>query len=141
MVLKHCPKLRDCDTKYNTLPQIKNSSGYDDITSKILKACTPLIIRTLGHIYNHSLYTGVLPDCLKISIVKPSFKMGDKNCMTNYRIISLLTGFTEVLEKAMYNRLIHHISTNNILLPEQFGFRQGKSTDNAAFKLMVYSIY
>jgi hypothetical protein len=26
--------------------------------------------------------------------------------------------------------------TNNILLPEQFGFGQGKSTDNAAFKLM-----
>jgi hypothetical protein len=25
--------------------------------------------------------------------------------------------------------------TNNILVPEQFGFRQGKSTENAAFKL------
>jgi hypothetical protein len=25
--------------------------------------------------------------------------------------------------------------TNNILVPEQFGFRQGESTDNAAFKL------
>jgi hypothetical protein len=25
--------------------------------------------------------------------------------------------------------------TNNILAPEQFGFRQGKSTDNAAFKV------
>jgi hypothetical protein len=29
--------------KYNTLPQIKNSSGYDEITSKILKACASLI--------------------------------------------------------------------------------------------------
>jgi len=29
--------------------------------------------------------------------------------------------------------------TTNILVPEQFGFRQGKSTDNAAFKLTVYS--
>jgi hypothetical protein len=34
----------------------------------------------------------------------------------------------------MYNRLSHHVHTNNILTPEQFGFRQGKSTDNAAFK-------
>jgi hypothetical protein len=25
--------------------------------------------------------------------------------------------------------------TNNIIVPEQFGFRQGKSEDNAAFKL------
>jgi len=35
----------------------------------------------------------------------------------------------------MYNRLSHHTHTNSILVPEQFGFRQEKSTDNAAFKL------
>jgi hypothetical protein len=29
--------------------------------------------------------------------------------------------------------------TNNVLVPEQFGFRQGSSTENAAFKLTVYS--
>jgi len=29
--------------------------------------------------------------------------------------------------------------TNNILVPEQFGFGQGKSTNNAAFKLTMYS--
>jgi hypothetical protein len=43
--------------------------------------------------------------------------------------------FSKVLEKVMYNRLSHHMHTNNTLIPEQFGFRQGKSTDNAAFKL------
>jgi hypothetical protein len=35
----------------------------------------------------------------------------------------------------MYSRLSHHMHTNNILVPEQFGFRQGSSTENAAFKL------
>jgi hypothetical protein len=55
--------------------------------------------------------------------------------MKNYRPISALTVFSKVLEKVMYNRLSHHMHTNNILIPEQFGFRQGKSTDNAAFKL------
>jgi hypothetical protein len=43
--------------------------------------------------------------------------------------------FSKVLEKVMYNRLSHHMHTNNILVPEQFGFRQGKSTDNADFML------
>jgi hypothetical protein len=47
----------------------ENSSGYDEITSKILKACASLISQPLSHIYNHSLYTGVFPDHLKISIV------------------------------------------------------------------------
>jgi hypothetical protein len=35
----------------------------------------------------------------------------------------------------MYSRLSHYLQTNNILVPEQFGFRKGISTENAAFKL------
>jgi hypothetical protein len=35
----------------------------------------------------------------------------------------------------MYNGLSHYLQTNNILVPEQFGFRKGISTENAAFKL------
>jgi hypothetical protein len=55
--------------------------------------------------------------------------------MSNYRPISLLTTFSKILEKVMYNRLGHYLQTNNILVPEQFGFRKGISTENAAFKL------
>jgi hypothetical protein len=35
----------------------------------------------------------------------------------------------------MYNRLSHHTQTNNIFVPEQFGFRKGMSTEDTAFKL------
>jgi hypothetical protein len=35
----------------------------------------------------------------------------------------------------MYSRLSHHVHTNNILIPKQYGFRQGSSTEDAAFKL------
>jgi hypothetical protein len=35
----------------------------------------------------------------------------------------------------MYSRLSHHRHTNNILVPEQFGFRKGISTEDASFKL------
>jgi hypothetical protein len=55
--------------------------------------------------------------------------------MQNYRPVSLLMDFLEVLEKVMYNRFSHHKHSNNILLTEQFGFRQGKSIENAAFKI------
>jgi hypothetical protein len=56
--------------------------------------------------------------------------------MTNYRPISLLTIFSKVLEKVMYNRLNHYMHANNILVPEEFGFRKGLSTENAALKLI-----
>jgi hypothetical protein len=35
----------------------------------------------------------------------------------------------------MYDRLSHHVGTNNILVPEQCGIRQGRYRENAAFKL------
>ena len=37
----------------------KKSSGFDEITSKILKAGLSLISLSLSYIYNHLLYTGV----------------------------------------------------------------------------------
>jgi hypothetical protein len=35
----------------------------------------------------------------------------------------------------MHNRLSHYFQSNNVLVPEQFGFRKGISIENAAFKL------
>jgi hypothetical protein len=79
--------------------------------------------------------TGIFPNRLKVSIVRPLYKKGGKTHMSNYRPISLLTTFSKVLEKVMYNRLSLYLQTNNILVPEQFGFRKGISTENATFKL------
>jgi len=71
----------------------KKSSGCDKITSKILKACASLISHPLSYIYNHSLYRGIFPDRLKIAVVKPLYKNGDKTSMTDYRPVSLITVF------------------------------------------------
>ena len=35
----------------------------------------------------------------------------------------------------MYSRLSQHLQTNYILAPEQYAFRKGKSTEDAAFRL------
>jgi hypothetical protein len=55
--------------------------------------------------------------------------------MTNYRPVSLLTGFSKVPEKAMHIRLRQRLNTNNILITEQYGFTKGISTEDAAFRL------
>jgi hypothetical protein len=115
----------------------KNYSGYDGITSKILKVRASQIAYPLTHIYNHSLLTGIFPNPLKVSTVRPLYKKGDKTNMSNYRPISLLTTFSEILQKVLYNRLSHYLHTNNILVLEQPGFRKGISTENTAFKLTV----
>jgi len=60
---------------------------------------------------------------------------GDKFNISNYRPISLLPTFTKIYEKAMYSRLSQNLQTNNILAPEQYAFRNGMSTEDAAFRL------
>jgi hypothetical protein len=71
----------------------KNSYGYNKISTNILKICAPFISSPLNYICNKSINSGVFPTHLKHSIVKPLFKKGDKENMTNYRLI-LLTSFS-----------------------------------------------
>jgi hypothetical protein len=69
----------------------KNSSGYDEISNRIIKSSSPFIISPLTHICNVVLGTGVFPDILKFAIVKICFKKGNIQEISNYRPISLLT--------------------------------------------------
>ena len=57
------------------------------------------------------------------------------NDVSNFRPISLLPVFSKIFEKVMYKLLDNHLNANNILVPEQFGFRKNISTNNATFRL------
>jgi hypothetical protein len=111
----------------------KNSSGYDGISSNMLKLQRMAISEPLPYICNMSTMTGVFPDRLKYAVIKPLYKEGDKVDMEKYRPISMLSAFSKVLEKTMYHRLNQHLQVNNILIQEQFGFWKDLSTDHAAF--------
>jgi hypothetical protein len=72
----------------------------------------------------------------KIFTGKSIFKKGSKTEMSNYRPISLLTYFSIVFEKVIYNRLHNHIKVNNIIAKEQYGFRNNSSTEIASYNLI-----
>ena len=90
----------------------------------------------LTHIINKSLKEGVFPSELKLATVVPIFKAGDTNKITNYRPISVLSFFSKVLEKIIYNKLIEFMDHNDILYSYQFGFRQRHSTQQAIITLV-----
>ena len=73
---------------------------------------------------------------LKYAIVKPVFKKGNKQNISNYRPISLLSSFSKIIEKLINNRLYVHIEKNNILVNEQYGFRTNTSTEQATCMLI-----
>ena len=87
------------------------------------------------------LQTGVFPEEVKIARVTLIFKGGEISDLGNYRPISVLSCFSKILEKNMYNRLYKHLLNNNILYKKQFGFQENHSTDHAIIQLVEKNHY
>jgi hypothetical protein len=58
--------------------KIQESSGYDEISTKILKTSAPFICSPLNYICNKSILSGTFPTRLKNAVVKPLLKKGDR---------------------------------------------------------------
>jgi potassium voltage-gated channel Eag-related subfamily H protein 8 len=109
----------------------KFSVGYDEIPEYVVKHCASFIRGPLTHIYNMSIKSGIFPEKFKIARLKPLYKKGDIQNMQNYRPISVLSVFSKILKKLIYNRLIMFLKKHNILTEAQNGFREKKCTDTA----------
>ncbi len=72
---------------------------------------------------------------MKIAKVIPLFKVGDKHSFTNYRLVSLLSQFSNVLEKLFVIKLDYFIEKNKLLSESQFGFQTKRSTALALMKI------
>ena len=55
--------------------------------------------------------------------------------MSDYRPVSLLTSFSKIFEKGIYNRL-QNTNENNIIDTDQYGFKTNSSTELAIFKVI-----
>jgi len=114
----------------------KDSYGYDEISSRILKISAPCVLSLLTYIFNKILSTGIFLERLKFSEVRPLFKKGDVTEFSNYRPISLLTSFSKIIEKIIYKRLYSYLNDNNILVDDQYGFREKLSTEMTTYTLV-----
>jgi hypothetical protein len=113
----------------------KSSQGYE-IPQNILKLSLLFILSPLTYMCNKSLSLGIFRTRLTYSQINPIYKKGDKTDMANYRPIYLLTSFSKIFEKVIFNRLHHHLDINNILAQEQYGFRTKLSMDLATFDVI-----
>ena len=114
----------------------KNSSGFDNISCKLLKILKPALIKPLTMIINQSLHTGIFPDALKIAKVLPLYKKNDASSFNNYRPISLLPSISKVFEKIMFKQIYNYFQTYKLFYSSQYGFREGHSTELAAIELI-----
>ena len=52
----------------------KKSSGYDEISSDVMKRISPAVFEPMRYIFNLSIEKDIFPDQLKIAKVTPMFK-------------------------------------------------------------------
>ena len=84
-----------------------SSPRWDGIHFKVIKWTCPLYIEQLVHILNLSILQGVFPSELKKSVTLIPISGGDSNMISNYRPVSVLTVFSKMFERIIYNRLFN----------------------------------
>ena len=99
----------------NKLPN-KNSCGFDNLSTKIIKALKDSLIKPLTLIINQILNTDVFPSQLKIAKVIPIFKKDDNKMFNNYRPISLLPVLSKVVEKVISSQINDFFQNKQLIL-------------------------
>jgi len=66
---------------------------------------------------------------MKLAKVIPLYKNGD--IISNYRHVFLLSVFSKILEKVIYNHIMNFVNKHDVLYKFQFGFHKKHSTSMA----------
>lgn len=132
------PVLANIQEIEKTIRKLKNSKapGLDSIHNSLVKKLPPIGILWLGLIINLCLKLSYFPSAWKtakvIGIKKPDKPPDDPG---SYRPISLLSSLSKILERIILTRLKKHIADNNVIPPQQHGFREKHSTTTQLFAI------
>ena len=64
---------------------------------------------------------------MKTQFITPVFKKGNRTDPANYRPVSLTSHVIKVFERVLRNHLVSYLEDNNIITPNQHGFRKKRS--------------
>ena len=101
--------------------------GWDDISIRMIQACGKSITLPLKLLFKTILEEGTFPEDWKKSNVVRIHKKESKNLIKNYRPISLLPIFSNILERLIFNSIFNYFRQNNLFTECQSGFIPGDS--------------
>ena len=108
---------------------MQRTGGPDKITSRELAEAADSLFEGLFSIFKNSLQRGIFPSNWKTGEVVPVFKKGIKSDCANYRPLTMLNLNSKILESVVCDSLDHHLGTNELIHPNQWGFKKGLSTE------------
>ena len=87
-------------------------------------------VKELLHVFNNILRNGNYPSQWMYSIITPIHKAGNRNDPQNYRGIAVSDNINKLFTKILNKRLYKYLEEQNILTPNQNGFRKGRRTED-----------
>lgn len=87
----------------------------------------------MTYLFNESIKVGVFPQILKIGIITPVYKTGDKTDISNYRPICILSTLSKIFEKCVKKIMLQFLLDYKFFSANQYGFLPGKGTDDVLF--------
>ena len=109
----------------------KKAAGPDNLPPGFLKDIAIIIAKSLAHVINLSIATGIVPSGFKIGLITPVYKSGPKNDMDNYCPNTALPVCSKIFEHCICKQLNDFLESNNLLSNHQFGFRSNRNTESA----------
>ena len=82
------------------------SYGNGDIFTKVIKQTLDNIIQPITQIINKSFDTSIVSNEMKIAEGIPIYKSSDPSLLNNYRSVTLVTAFSQLIERLMFHKLI-----------------------------------
>ena len=95
-----------------------NAHDHDQISIRMLKFCSKTICKPLEYIFCECLNTGLFPIEWNKANLVPVYKKVDKQCLKNYRPVSLLPIWCKIFEKLIFNEMFKYCNENNFISPK-----------------------
>ena len=116
------------------------ANGPDEISIKLLQMTNPVISGSLAKLFNNSFTQGKVASKWKQANVTPVYKKGDRQIITNYRPISLISVLGKLQERIVFKSLFKFLSQNKLLTWHNSGFKPMDSAMNQLI-LVTHKIY
>ncbi len=113
------------------------SCPFDPMPTTVLKDCLNVTLPVITKMVNRSLSTSVVPGKLKEALLAPSIKKDilDGEIQKNFKLISILTFTSKIIEKVVDSQLESYITDNNLYDPLQSAYKDIHSTETALVKV------
>ena len=118
--------VKDMEDALRTL-NVNKSSGPDGLHPRVLKELSTVLSYPLKLLFDKTIAQGKLPSQWKVAEVRPIFKKGNKTSPGNYRPVSLTPIICKIFEKFIKDSIFKHLTVNNLLSDDQYGFCGGPS--------------